>query len=85
MKLSFEKLCGAAFDARTLMVELLSRGNVVGREMARQRLGVRQPSGAFSPCGWRGQSARGLAHSKTSRTFLARLQFWNQVPKTVAR
>ena len=47
------------------MVELLSRGNVVGREMARQHLGVRQPSGALASPATRGKSARGLAHSKT--------------------
>jgi hypothetical protein len=30
-----------------------------------QGFGLRQPSAAFRPHGWRYQSARGLAHSKT--------------------
>jgi hypothetical protein len=44
------------------------------RRMARQRLGVRWPSTAFSPRGWRHESGRGLPQSKTSRTFVCRLR-----------
>ncbi len=38
---------------------------------ARQRLGLRQPSAAFSTSNLRRENARGLAQSKTSRNFPA--------------
>ena len=42
--------------------------------IARPRLGLRQPSAAFSPQGWAAQSGRGLPQSKTSRMYRPGLQ-----------
>jgi hypothetical protein len=42
--------------------------------LARQRLGVKQPSAAFLPQDWQCKSGRGLPQSKTSRKFSGALK-----------